>query len=139
MTEQMPKEREPSIPQLGMAGIAFASFLVALTLPPKPEIDSALMCFATAMPLIIAGVFLRSIARRTEVVKIRELLQLLWHLVAGIGDIAAGIGVYWMIRFASAPPARLFLQLSLALWFGIGLLDLVLRVVHQSRRRSTQL
>jgi hypothetical protein len=132
----MPKDREPAIPQLGMAGVAFASLLVALTLPPKAELESALLCFATALPLIVSGAFIRSTARHTEIVRIREALEEAWPLITAIGDLSAGIGLYWLFRCVSASGARLFLQLSLPLWLGIGLLDLVLQAVDNRFRRK---
>jgi hypothetical protein len=63
-------------------------------------------------------------------------LRKLAPLMIGIGDIGAGIGVYWAFRYSSEPAATAFLQLALFLWLGIALLDSVLRAIQQARERK---
>jgi undecaprenyl pyrophosphate phosphatase UppP len=119
-----------------MAGVAFAAFLVALTMSPQTERETALDCFAAAMPLIIGSEFLKSLGKRTEIPIARKMILQLAPLILIFGAIVAAVGIYWLFRCASAKAAHTFLQFALGLFVGLPLLNGAIKIVQDERRRK---
>lgn len=122
MTQRKERPR-PSLPRLGMAGVAFASLLVIVDMGPSnsPALMWAIACFVVGIPLVIAAFSLQSAGDKDWPSWAQSRVLFAVGLVEAIGDVTCAVGVYHLIRHLSPEAALTFLQLSLALWVGPSL------------------
>jgi len=131
----MPDRSEPGLSILGIAGAAFACFLVIVSLPaPSAPLLRAAKFFAVGIPAVVAGAVLDSMRREAVDAGTKAITFLLRLLFLLIGDISCVIGIYSVFRHASAASGRLFLLSSFVCLLVIG--AMVVRVVQFGRSES---
>jgi hypothetical protein len=131
----MADKSEPGISILGIAGAAFACFLVIVSVPaPSAPLLRAAKFFAVGIPVVVAGAVVDSMHRQAVDMGTKAIAFLLRSLSLIIGDICCVIGIYLVFRHVSAASGRLFLISSLVCLLVLG--AMVVRVVEFGRGGS---
>jgi hypothetical protein len=131
----MADRSEPGISILGIAGAAFACFLVIVSVPaPSAPLLRAAKFFAVGIPVVVAAAVLDSMYRQAVDNGTKAVTFLFRFLLLLIGDISCVIGIYSVFRHVSPASGRLFLICTFVCSLLVA--ALVVRVVQLGRGES---
>lgn len=130
---------EVRIPELGMAAVSFACFLVIVSLPStSPELYKAVEYFAVSIPIVVAGAFIAIMREGAVPGWPKAVLRVLRLACALVGDVGCGIGIYWVFAHVSPVSSKRFLNTVLLCWLGVGLIQMAVNAIGYKYRHSSR-